>query len=784
MEIRKNSQITIFVIIGVILILGFLFVVTSLSVDETNQFNTLKEDSLTQEFNIYNLYEASQACLELATKKAVLLTSVRGGLIYPRENSITFQTSLNSLDLSSVYLRNLNLNPNLIQQFMNPGLTYENYLSALNRDIIIDEISHYVTRDFIGCQLQSFNSTEFSDLSYTELNLDSRRAHGENYSYEIEKLKEINSSVVKIYRDDGTLAQGKLIENRSRVLTNIFFEDNEIVYAVLPKEAFRIKIEAENFRVLSRIETIDSFQASSTTVDRGEIRAEVSTPLFSLIDDLRVIFQAKVEDRRFSFIDESDINDLIQSSPIFINNFKIQVNNLTYNEEEVFQEIIITSLEPRNFEFDSLVSLYRNTAPIIRNNNLILISDTTGPNSFLDSNYLGGIEHNEFEDNFLLQGREFRSFEDNVIKLYPDGRFELKTNSGFHSYIFYVTDGELSTPFEVNFNLGGNINENNRDVNNCFEVIYNLGDLDPSYDNINEFVTVGTRKLNLRSSVNNGVHSWYGVVAAGQSNSVNVQVIPKSSCFTSSPPAIQSFSLSNGQTRDVKISHQDMSSSFELTIGATDCLGPPPIHINTGDLMGSCCNFNRILSLINANSYNQLISENFILESGTVAVDDDEDLYMCVERPRASQSSHWNNLDFLKTQIITTNLRVICQGVSPVLQENLIETSGNTLLGTFRPIDFPLINVDLRYTSSSNFHPLCKECSLHDPEEAYLLQDPSGGRVSIGFEPTTQAARDGIDLGDVDTRMEIINGQCFNIDYRRECLQGAPTWVEKSRTPC
>lgn len=783
MELKKNSQISVFVVIGVIVIMSVLFIVISSSVDERTQLNVLEEDSLIQEFNIYNLYEASQSCLQLATRKAVLLTSVRGGLIYPRENSIIFQTSLNSLDLTTIYLTNLNLNPNTIQQFMNPGLTNQIYLSGLNREIIVDEISHYVTRDFIGCQLQSFNSTQFSDLSYSKLDLDSRRSVSENmFSYEIGRLKETNSSIVKIYRNDGTIVEGELVDNRSRVLTNAFFEDNEIVYAVL-EEAFKIKIEAENFRVLSRIETIDSFQASTTSVDRGEIRAEVSTPLFSLIDDLKVIFQAKVEDRSFSFTNQSNLRDLIQSNPTFVNNFRIQVNNLTFNEEEVFQELIITSLEPRNFEFDSLVSLYRNTAPIIVNNSPILVMNSIEPNFLLNSNYLEGIEHNEFEDNFLLQGREFEFFEDDVVKLYPNGTFELKTNFGFYSYTFYVTDGELFTPFEVNFNLGGEVNENNRDVNNCFDVVYNLGDLDPRYDTLNNRVDNKTRNLNLLSRVNGGMYSWFGVVAAGQSDSVNIQVIPKSSCFTSSPPPeVQSFSLSNGDIRNVEINHPDIASSFELAIGATDCLGPTPQFSGEG-FTGTCCDMSRIQSIILLGlNYDQLRTENFILPSGTVAIDDDEELFMCVENPIASLMEQWGDLSFLKTQIITTNLRVICQGTSPILEENLIETSGSNLLGTFFSVDYPSNNVDLRYSSSGNFYPLCNECSLHDSQEAYFLEDSFSNRVSIGYELTSQPAQDGIYLNEDRTQSRIEGTVCYDDFQQLQCLGGAPQWITISST--
>ncbi|MCH8519383.1 MAG: hypothetical protein LAT82_01370 [Nanoarchaeota archaeon] len=770
---NKKSQLTIFVIIGIIVIVTVLFISITSSSQSKVDIESQTTQSLTQEFNIYNLYEASESCLLLATRKAILLASVRGGLIYPHERSIEFQTSLNSLEFTQIYLTNLELDLNSIQRFMQPGLTTELYLASLTTQDVKKDLSHYITRDFVRCQLNSFNSTEFSDLSYSILNTQSRIQIGDNYSYELKQMKDINSSKILLYKNDGSIIEGKLDNDNNKVVTDTFFDSNEIVVAVLD-EAFKIVVEAENFRVVSRIETIDSFSSSSTAVDRGEIKVQIQTPLFSLINDLKIIFQTKVMDRSFSFTNQTQLEQLSLEQPI-INNFEIRVSNLVSNENEIFQEIVLTSLENRNFDFDSIVSLYRNTAPIIINNTPFVVLDSTNPNFLLNEDYIEGIEHNEFEDNFLLRGREFEFFEDDIIRLLPNGTFELKTSTGFYTYTFYATDGELFTPFEVTFNLAGATNENNRDVNNCFDIYYNLGTLDLGYDTLNTIIDNQTRKINLLSRNNDGILNWVGIVAAGQSNNVQVSVVPKSSCFTS-PPATQTFTLGNGQFRDVSITADDIDVPFEFRIGATDCLGPTPLMSGDG-FTGSCCNMDRIFDLIVGGFYDQLRTEDFIYESGTVALIDEEDMYMCVENPQASLNSHWGDLNFLKTQNLTTKLRVVCQGNSPILEENLLITTGSNNLGTFTPLDYPSNTAEINFETTGDFYNVCQECRILPENESYVLEDIFGSKISIGFEAQTQNSDDGIYLNEDRTIDRVVEDVCYEDFQQRQCQNGIPSWV-------
>lgn len=797
---NNKSQITLFIIFAVIILVGFIFLLLSSSSQQIIEVEMQFTDSNRQEFNIYNLYEASESCLLLATRKAVLLISSRGGFIYPHEHSVEFDVRLNSFEFSDLYLTNLNLNPNLLQQYVYPGLSQDYYLMYINSSTIRSELEHYITRDFVRCQVQAFDSVQFSNLSYSVLDtstitpeLHSNSEPTGYYIYPIGDFKANTGEIINLYTSNGSIIESIYNLSSMTVKAPIRFNENEIVVGVLD-ETFSISVILENYRIVSTINTVDSFSGSSTFVDRGNIEASVNTPLFSLINDLRTILIAKSYNRSIDFRNQSHINRIHEEGGK-ISNFKIRVRDLEKNQEEVFQEIILTSLESRNFEFDSFVTLYRNTAPIIGNNRTNFeVVNSINPNFLHNELYLNNsIIHNEIHDTFTLIGREFEPYEDDTIKLYPNGTFELVVTSGpSFTYEFFLTDGELFTPFEVTFNLGGELNENNRDVGNCFEVTYHLGSLDQRYDQINRFIDNKTRGVNLQSVQVGSTYQWYGLVTAGQSGSVNVKVDPNPDCFDGDLPIIPDTLLSTGHTPQSISIENPVGEDFKLTIGAVDCLGPLPIgfDISNPDIKGSCCDIQKLQEQLQIMDFGDLVSTQFILPDETVAIKDDEELFVCVEGPRASQLSDWNNANFLKTQNLTTTLTVTCRGTSPILEENFIQTSGDIGIGEYTPLDYPSNTVDVK-ANHNNYLDVCRECRMLSNEDAYVLES-SSGRLSIGFDlesddpfnPPTKFAQEDLFLETSSfTDRILISGICYQRSYEYRCQLGQRVRVVANAIP-
>lgn len=360
--------------------------------------------------------------------------------------------------------------------------------------------------------------------------------------------------------------------------------------------------------------------------------------------------------------------------------------------------------------------------------------------------------------------------------------------SGVFSREFYVTDGELHTPFSVDFDLGGIIeNTDNSYVNSCFNVVYSLGSLDSKYDEFNS--NSGTnKKVRLLSKVDgSGNFEWFGMVSAKDST-VTVTVDKNPDCFTGTETFSETlplnFNLNKNTKRDFSITVSGVADPYEFTIAGTDCLGPFKVGRDGG--YGSCCDVDRINSLESSKSFNFLETENFIMPSSTLAFELNQS-YLCVQTPRASALSDW---DIFSSSLITkqlpTNIEIYCSGTSALLQEGNIQTFGDTSLGTHINVNNSL-PVELKIDSTSvGTYPNCKECS-QDLVNGFQFRDSSGNLVTLNPTIRTQNAIDGLFLesytqsgvfvrDDVDSMGNPIS-ICEDRYFDRRCYSGSSTSI-------
>ena len=733
----KKSQISIFLVIIAILFVLIAFLIISSNLDSRNNNKILQEESTQDVFNIYNFYESSQSCLGLASKKAILLVSLRGGIIYPNENTQEFLGGLNTLNLNIDYVRNLNLEISSIQQFMLPSLSTKNNIVRLQKNNLIEEIEHYITRDFVECQSKSLDTTNLKNLSYSIINPSSVTKMGSQYSYSVNHLKARNGDSILLYTPQGSITNGIYNSTNQKIITNEQFNFDENIIAII-NDSFSIEVSLDENIFTSKIKTTDSFTSSSNQVDRGDIENTIETPFYTLLNDLDKILYEKMENRSFRLNNSDDISSLRLD-----NNVKLTIENVIDNNEEIFQFLILSHNDiSKNYEFDSIVGIYKNTAPIIDQNEFQKFDDIKTDLSKETAFLMDKISHIEFEDNILHQGK-FEFYQDNEIKLYPNGTLEVLVDEGFFSKQLYVTDGELSTPFTINFNLGGSLNEKNSQFESCFEVTYNLGTLDTRYDAHNQFIDNSTRKIKLKRVQPSTNFEWYGIVSRGTSNTVQVSIDKNDECFSSlnfDKTLPHTFTLSSANRQEsITIRNLDgggnlIGEPFVVNIGSTDCLGPAPIPTQSG--IGTCCDITTLYPLWeSADEYadfNAIYSNNFISSVGTVGFEFDE-LNVCAQSPPPVNLTSWNNASIFKTQNLTTQVQVICQGSSPILEENQFVTQGGESFGMLTPTNSPN-TIELKYTFN-NFLNECFECEFSSSEEEnFVLEDSFGNNYSIGGE--------------------------------------------------
>lgn len=796
--ISKKAQMSLFVIVAGVLLLSAGFIIVSSNSTEQNE---IKEgQTITNQIKIdsFMIVESGQKCLEIGMEKALIISSIRGGLIYSDNQFFQFGGNRNiSGILNDEYLINLNLDINSLTSSIYPGLSNQNYLSRLSTQNISEELNHFITRDFIQCQMNQFEFGPEVELSYSVLNLSTiDNIHSTNFSYEIKNMIGYVNDTVSFYRNNGNISKGKIYysDNESILIeSEISFPVDETIL-VIHDDFYSIKSQIKNNEIITSISTSDSYSFESSKLDNTILTHSINTPFYSLIQEMRNILNSKAFNRsiNFSNINHLDTLNLREDLELSITYLVNQSDNIT--------QILQLKDTSSSHKFPYFVSLYKNTNPILDQD--IFRVESSGVVD-LSSNPLflqGKLSHLEIED-VILHNYKFIPYSDSFVSLSETGQLTTTASSGVFSRIFYVTDQELKTSFSIDFDLGG-ITENtdNSFVDSCFNITYVLNGISEKYDEFN--LGSGTnREVKLISKVGgDGNYQWLGLVSAKDS-SMLVTIDRNSNCFDGSETfsGISSlpytFPISKDGSVDFSISVSGVPDPYNFTIAGTDCLGPYKVSTNNG--YGSCCDVDRIESLKSSKSFTALQTEEFILPTGDLGLQLNQ-AYLCVANPRASMFSDWDPISApLITRQLPTKLQAFCTGSSALLNETNIVTQGSSSIGTFR-LTGTTYSADLRYNlSNSGMYNVCQECR-QDLVNGFVFEDLFGNIVTLNTNIQTQNAINGIFLRDwvnvgssAGTRDEIdpitglITGTvpiCEDIFYDEICSAGSTTDVETGRS--
>ena len=799
---HTTSQITVFILIGAIAIVSVIFIILSSSAQQQNIIDKITQETKSETLQGNQILQTQEYCLELAGKKAIILASLRGGLIYPNSEFIELTQPLDiSSTISSQYARNLNLDYSNLQKYMHSGLSSQNYLSKITTQNVSQELSHYVLREFVRCQFENITTPSNSQLGYTVLKKDSHFKINSTHHYTFSHINISQNTSLNILLQSG--------ESISIPHQNITLPLNPSLLQNSPsfKSSKKFNLDEEHIIVLENSTTLDidfqknaitffftthnTYQNQNSQLDISKVTITIDTPFYSLFKNSQKIMNKKMFNRSLNF---SDTN-LYEEANLDVE-LKIKEYDLTRTNEKISSIIQFSDLRSPTF-FPHFFVLYSNTAPLLSKDEFIITLNGQ-INLAENSNYLKGkISHNEYEDSFL-HSYNFNSFQDSNVKLSSSGILDILTTTGSFSRTFYIHDTELLTPFTLKFNLDSALNEDNSQVDSCFTITYSLSDINSNYnskyDDINTYISETIRKVQLYSTPTPSNYDWQGFISSGKQSSVDVTITANDNCFTNKDTfdidLPYTFPLEHSQSTEFSIQAFDLEGSkkgtaFEFTLSGVDCLGPQKVSTSQG--AGSCCNMDEINTLILDREFDTLEEGNFILSNNELGYKDEQN-YLCVENPRANSLDDWSSSTHLSTKKVPTSIEIMCQGNSPILEENKITTTGDTFLDTYTLKGTPT-NVDVYYTleelTSNTVYPHCQECRIPSLDESGFILNNGDQKISVTVNSLQKPSQDFF-IQEIIRNENTINDNneliCQEVTYDEMCLNGQKAKVEKLRT--
>ncbi len=185
LKMNKRSQISIFIIFAIIILLGF---ITSTYLSLNSQKEDIKDtlDEITDQ-NIQKelsmLKNLFQSCLDMTLKKAILISAYKGGFIYDDTNTNsdatkfvnTFASFYSPSELSKIdAYEPKTLIPNFFcspqtNNICEKNFTSQNEIILFYNKSIEDDIKKYINYHFMSCiENENFKNQTILDITYTD----------------------------------------------------------------------------------------------------------------------------------------------------------------------------------------------------------------------------------------------------------------------------------------------------------------------------------------------------------------------------------------------------------------------------------------------------------------------------------------------------------------------------------------------------------------------------------------------------------------------------------------
>lgn len=477
--IKKKGQISIFIIVMLLIIMLFVFLFSFQSDSKTNKIDAGEGLAGGETYNFENLQVELNFCLTNSLEKAILLASLRGGLLYDGEG-------LEERYLPGNYFGDYYdkvLNPYSIENDEILYYTKVRTSGIINiplNDVTIDntlifpgyksQFQDYMLNEVFSC----VNFVEYQDAGYSiEKKLVSSRIKSliTSKSVELENIEGSDGDVLFMEYED-TLLEGVLIINNGKYIGDFSTSIIDFTtlldiqnYLVINKDlSIYIDISFEKESIRSTLYFPVVLKEKQVSVSSLELSSISNVRFKKLLSSGKKLIEQKILNRTLDYSDSNHINIALSSSISDVGISKTILDN------QPNHKLFIYTIHDTNSEFLGVPLqfniVYENFAPYL---NFSLIptlclnytSDTCKiamqPGQRLEDNFDSIlIPYEQIDvDNSAFETLEVR--DENVwFDINPLGKFSFNASvNGTFLYTIVLSDGEASNEYLLVFNVSG-----------------------------------------------------------------------------------------------------------------------------------------------------------------------------------------------------------------------------------------------------------------------------------------------------------------------------------------
>lgn len=704
---NKRSQITIFIILGLIVLFLLLFLIsTSFSQKEDDVLKT-KENLIDPDLKIIPLKENVDYCLERELRRTLMIAGIRGGFIYDR-GEYYFPTGFVK-EYGQELLSNMEINLNAMKTLVHfhediytPGL---NYTTALYSHTIENDFEEFMLEEFMDC----ISLDDYEDQGYEIIY--------EDYQGEIQFL---NNDLMKVDDMDAEIGDKVRItlSNYHYFGDVVAFDDQNFTVVQFPPDTFKgvtipqefDEIPVVNFNNSVSLDVI--FKEEEVAVDLffpikikkdGDITSyqnaynSVNVRFVKLLELSNSLLVEKKLNRQYDFFSKTDlnkalINPYLKNTDLENLDFKKTVYNDTDENKKFIYEFVDHDSKiygkPFIFRFG-----YENNAPEIDLTKLgsTYISDDimvlTSVNNRVTLSLLDATHDSEGVDPIKRHFIEYTyNGPDAYFRVSPQGTVEFEAyQQKRYNFEITTTDHEAKRTRTYQFIAGYGDNSNNSNAYECFyfenDGAPGLFPVDDDYKRLKKYTDSSGKsqvfgyqiyrpgvvpKTRMKFSCN-----YFGSNANEiiKINGNPVTVGADGYFEIPMTPSVQTITVDLISTADGSV----IGNQYEVKVYPAMCLGPKPISIldqqamyNGLDLGGeaTCCDTRIIDNSINAKSPGVFVGAQSNILNAVYAAN--KPMYFCFDDTNGRIPGY--NWDF----------------VSRVTSGSLDEETGSLFQGTLR----------------------------------------------------------------------------------------------------
>jgi hypothetical protein len=490
---RRSAQISIFLIIGIIIIILLVFVFTGVNSQKRIDIEDSKVSSLEFNKKIDTLKREIDYCLERELNRALLVSGLKGGYIYDIEGEYYFSSVIPDGTYSNDFLSNLNFNRNSLLSSL---LVHSEYIvksprsnlekSKFSDKSIEEDFELFIISEFSDClNIEDFKSLGYElfydDFEGLYLSSIGNRFRVSDMNAKLDDIVMLNLLSKRYY--------GRVIDNSSDLIVEFENLDSSKIFIPFDELNFINLNSSALIDVNFEEEEISVFFSYPITIRSGELESKYSQTVVSIPSRFKKILELSRDflDNKYNFKRNEDdfsldrFNQVANSNTYFRENgdfidiYRFDLNNSAVEKKYIYS---IVDNEFRIYGMPYVFNFaYENKAPVIdiedspfnfAGRDVLLVSAKNIEFTFdlktitSDRQFIDNYNSYFIEDSYFGSDASFTVSNDGLIKFtgFVESRFNFPIS---------VTDNETVRTENFVFITGFPQNRDNVDAYECFE---------------------------------------------------------------------------------------------------------------------------------------------------------------------------------------------------------------------------------------------------------------------------------------------------------------------------